>query len=115
MSNENSNTASLLVPWYTLANVTGPVIVTAVQSSQVSEVVQFLRSVYSIHPESSVIIFDMGMSRTDLKEVLNVCNGSVSDLINVTNISVRFDILRLYCIKPRGFVIFTLFLVREFQ
>lgn len=94
VSSENSNSASLSVPWHTLANVTGPVIVTAILDSQFSEVVQFLKSVYALHPESCVILFDMGMSRTDLREVLNICNGSVSDVMNVASNTSKAASLR---------------------
>ena len=68
-----------IVPWTSLSNISDPVIVSAVFSGASDQAVHFLRNIFTFRPESTVVLFDMGLGGGELDSLLRYCNGSMSE------------------------------------
>ena len=62
-----------------LANVTDPVLVSAVFSGDSNQAAHFLKNIFTFRPDSTVILFEMGLGSSELEFLLSHCNGSMNE------------------------------------
>ena len=75
----SESTTRTIVPWTLLSNISDPVIVSAVFSGASDQAVHFLRNIFTFRPESTVVLFDMGLGGGELDGLIRYCNGSMSE------------------------------------
>ena len=69
--------------WRKAGNVSEPVIVTAIQAGFKMEAVNFLKNVKSFFSNTTVILFDMGLSKSDfdfVKQACDIYNGQEDNM-----------------------------------
>jgi hypothetical protein len=67
--------------WRKVGNASEPVILSAVSSGRAGDAVHFVRNAQMFMPNTTVIIYDLGMSQHEHQLVLQYCNFTYSKLL----------------------------------
>ena len=67
---------------FSQSNIDGPVIVSSVKSGEAGEAIHFVRNCQMFMPNTTIVLFDLGMSEYELQLVLQYCNSSIKSIFN---------------------------------
>lgn len=72
-------------PWLTARRVSDPALVTAVEPGQGELAVGFVKSAVHFLPETSILVYDLGVSRYETEILLKYCNTSSCTIVQFDN------------------------------
>ena len=85
------------------SNVEGPVIVSSVKSGLAGEAIHFVRNAQIFMPNTTIVLFDLGMSEYELQLVLQYCNSSTEFIFNNLKSDAIFVIFSFFRSQSNNF------------